>query len=142
VNDNNTRHDQYSTPAGDPHGQCIHRIVEAQVARTPDAVALVYAEQQMTYHELNRRANQLAHRLIALGVGPDVLVAVCTERSPEMIVCLLGILKAGGAYVPIDPTHPPERISFVLNDTQATMPCDPAAPGRAAAATYRATRVG
>lgn len=121
MNDNNTRHDQYSTPAGDPHGQCIHRIVEAQVARTPDAVALVYAEQQMTYHELNRRANLLAHRLIALGVGPDVLVAVCTERSPEMIVCLLGILKAGGAYVPIDPTHPPERISFVLNDTQATI---------------------
>jgi amino acid adenylation domain-containing protein len=99
--------------------QCLHQVFEAQVARTPDAVAVVYADEQLTYHELNRRANQVAHHLQALGVGPEVLVGLCMERSVEMVVGLLGILKAGGAYVPLDPTYPPERLAFMLADAQA-----------------------
>ncbi|MBS9386560.1 MAG: amino acid adenylation domain-containing protein [Dolichospermum sp. BR01] len=101
-----------------PVDQCIHQLFEQQVRRTPDAVAVVFEEQQLTYHELNCRANQLAHYLQSLGVGADVLVGICVERSWEMIVGLLGILKAGGAYVPLDPEYPPERLSFILTDTQ------------------------
>jgi amino acid adenylation domain-containing protein len=84
-------------------------------------VAVVFEEQQLTYHELNRRANQLAHYLQQLGVGPDVLVGVCVERSLEMVVALLGILKAGGAYVPLDPAFPADRIAFMLQDAQAAV---------------------
>ncbi|TRU23563.1 MAG: non-ribosomal peptide synthetase [Microcystis aeruginosa Ma_MB_S_20031200_S102] len=101
-----------------PSDKCIHRLFEEQVKRTPDAVAVVYSEQQLTYNELNNRANQLAHYLQKLGVKPEELVGICLERSLEMIVGLLGILKAGGAYVPIDPDYPQERISFMLQDTQ------------------------
>ncbi|MUG92152.1 amino acid adenylation domain-containing protein [Scytonema sp. UIC 10036] len=97
---------------------CIHQLFEAQVKSTPDAVAVVFADQQLTYSQLNCRANSLAHHLRTLGVGPDVLVGICTERSLEMIVGVLGILKAGGAYVPIDPLYPQERIAFILEDTQ------------------------
>jgi amino acid adenylation domain-containing protein len=104
-----------------PQDRCIHHLVEAQVARTPDAVAVVFEEQQLTYRELNIRANQVAHHLRALGVGPEVLVGICAERSPEMIVGLLGILKAGGAYVPLDPTHPKERLAFALSDAQVSV---------------------
>nr|MDZ8284339.1 amino acid adenylation domain-containing protein [Nostoc sp. ChiSLP01] len=95
--------------------KCIHSLFEEQVDSTPDAVAVVFQE-QLTYHQLNARANQLAHYLQTLGVGPEVLVGICVERSLEMVVGLLGILKAGGAYVPIDPTYPQERLSYMLHD--------------------------
>ncbi|ACK67646.1 amino acid adenylation domain protein [Rippkaea orientalis PCC 8801] len=98
--------------------KCIHQLFEEQVAKTPDAVAVVYEEQQLTYQELNQKANQLAHYLHKLGIKPDTLVGICVERSLEMIIGLLGILKAGGAYVPIDPNYPAERISHIINDSQ------------------------
>ena len=101
-----------------PQDQCIHQLFEAQVERTPDAIAVVFEDQQLTYEQLNIRANQLAHYLKFLGVKTDDLVAVCMERSLDVIVGLLGILKAGGAYVPIDPDYPQERINFMLQDTQ------------------------
>ncbi|MBV9385234.1 MAG: amino acid adenylation domain-containing protein, partial [Chroococcidiopsidaceae cyanobacterium CP_BM_ER_R8_30] len=97
---------------------CIHQLFEAQVQQTPDAVAVVFEDEQLTYRELNARANQLAHYLQALGVGPEVLVGICVERSLLMVVGLLAILKAGGAYVPLDPSYPQERLSFMLEDTQ------------------------
>jgi amino acid adenylation domain-containing protein/non-ribosomal peptide synthase protein (TIGR01720 family) len=98
--------------------KCIHQLFEEQVERTPDAVAVVFDNQQLTYHELNSRANQLANYLKTLGVKPDVLVGICVERSLEMVVGLLGILKAGGAYVPLDPEYPIERLHFMLEDAQ------------------------
>ncbi|HEU5373875.1 MAG TPA: condensation domain-containing protein, partial [Ktedonobacteraceae bacterium] len=98
--------------------QSIHQIFEAQVDRTPDAIALIYDDTQLTYRQLNERANQLAHYLRQLGVGPEVLVGLCVERSVEMIVGLLGILKAGGAYVPLDPSYPKERLAIMLADAQ------------------------
>ncbi|MEC4812177.1 MAG: amino acid adenylation domain-containing protein [Scytonema sp. PMC 1069.18] len=98
--------------------QCIHQLFEEQVKRTPDTVAVVYEDQQLTYQELNQRANQLAHYLKKLGVSPEIMVGICVERSPLMIVGLLGILKAGGAYVPIAPTYPQERIAYMLQDAQ------------------------
>jgi surfactin family lipopeptide synthetase A len=101
-----------------PRDLCIHQLFEEQVERTPDSVAVVFEAEQLTYGELNRRANQLAHHLRALGVGPEVLVAVCLERSLEMIIALLGILKAGGAYLPLDPAYPKERRAFMLQDAQ------------------------
>ncbi|MBD2166912.1 amino acid adenylation domain-containing protein [Calothrix membranacea FACHB-236] len=101
-----------------PQDKSIHQLFEEQVARTPDAVALVFQGQQLTYRELNTRANQLAQYLQTLGVGADVLVGICVERSLEMIVGLLGILKAGGVYVPLDPGYPQERLAFMLADTQ------------------------
>ncbi|MDJ0732652.1 MAG: amino acid adenylation domain-containing protein [Nostocaceae cyanobacterium] len=101
-----------------PSDKSIHQLFEEQVEKTPDAIALVYEDKQLSYQELNRRANQLAHYLQTLGVGPDVLVGICVERSPEMIVGLLGILKAGGAYVPLDPDYPPERLSLMLSDAE------------------------
>jgi amino acid adenylation domain-containing protein len=94
-------------------------LFEVQAGRTPDQVAVVFEQQTLTYGELNRRANQLAHHLRELGVGPEVLVAVFVERSLEMVVGLLGILKAGGAYVPIDPRYPKERIGYILEDCKA-----------------------
>jgi hypothetical protein len=99
-----------------PQGQCIHELLEAQVERTPEAKAVVFEEQHLTYRELNRRANQVAHRLQRLGVGPEVGVGICMERSLEMVVGLLGILKAGGAYVPLDPAYPKERLAFMLDN--------------------------
>ena len=90
----------------------MHRRFEAQVARTPDAAAVSFEGTVIRYRELNARANQLAHRLQRLGVGPDVLVGLCTERSLEQVVGILGILKAGGAYLPLDPAYPPDRIEF------------------------------
>ncbi|MEG4999076.1 amino acid adenylation domain-containing protein [Microcoleus sp. B4-D4] len=95
---------------------CIHQLFEEQVELTPDAIALVFEDEQLTYQELNQRANQLAYHLRNLGVGPEVLVGICVERSLEMVVGLLGILKAGGAYVPLDPAYPPERLAFMLED--------------------------
>ncbi|MBO1049497.1 MAG: non-ribosomal peptide synthase/polyketide synthase [Dolichospermum sp. DEX182a] len=101
-----------------PTDQCIHQLFESQVERTPDAVAVVFGNQQLTYRELNQQANQLAHYLQTLGVRPEVLVGICVERSLEMLVGLLGILKAGGAYVPLDPEYPRERLAYMLNDSQ------------------------
>ncbi|MHC5915817.1 MAG: amino acid adenylation domain-containing protein, partial [Nostoc sp.] len=97
---------------------CIHQMFEMQVERSPQAIAVVFENIQLTYRQLNQRANQLAHHLRTLGVGPEVLVGICLERSLEMIVGLLGILKAGGAYVPLDPAYPSERLAFILSDTQ------------------------
>ncbi len=99
----------------------IHQLFEEQVKRTPDAVAVVFEDQQLTYQQLNSRANQLAHYLRSVGVGADVLVGLCVERSIEMVVGLLGILKAGGAYVPLDPEYPQDRLSFMLEDTQLSV---------------------
>jgi amino acid adenylation domain-containing protein/FkbM family methyltransferase len=99
--------------------ECIHQLFERQVAQTPNSVAVIYQEQELTYTELDQRANQLAHYLRSRGVGPEVRVGLCVERSLEMIVGLLGILKAGGAYVPLDPTYPRERLGFMLADTAA-----------------------
>jgi len=104
-----------------PADVCIHQLFERQVERTPDAVALVFEEKQLTYQELNGRSNQLAHYLIKLGVKPETLVGICVERSLEMIIGLLGILKAGGAYVPLDPTYPQERLDFMLEDAQVSV---------------------
>ncbi|NCQ97914.1 MAG: amino acid adenylation domain-containing protein [Microcystis aeruginosa L211-101] len=105
-----------NTQADYPLDKCIHQLFEEQVERTPHAVAVVFEGQQLTYNELNCRANQLAHYLQSLGVKPDTLVGICVERSLEMIVGLLGILKASGAYVPLDPDYPIERIIFMLED--------------------------
>lgn len=99
----------------------IHRLFEAQAARTPDAIALVYEDEQLTYAQLNARSNQLAHYLRTLGVGAETLVGVCTDRSLEMVIALLGVLKAGGAYLPLDPSYPSERLSFMLADAQAPL---------------------
>src|SRR6266516_3928945 len=96
--------------------KCIHQLFEEQVERTPEAAAVCFEDEQLTYCELNQRANQLARHLQRYEVGPEVLVGLCVERSLEMVVGLLGILKAGGAYVPLDPTYPPERIAFMLED--------------------------
>ncbi len=96
----------------------IHQLIEAQVEPHGDTVAVQFGEQSLTYRDLDRRANQLAHYLRAQGVGPGTLVGICVERSPEMAVAFLGVLKAGGAYVPIDPNYPPDRVAFVLSDTK------------------------
>ncbi|MEA5574016.1 amino acid adenylation domain-containing protein [Calothrix sp. UHCC 0171] len=101
-----------------PQDKCIHQLFEEQVEKTPNAVAIVFENQQLTYQELNNRANQLAHHLQTLGVKPEVLVGICLNRSLEMMVGLLAILKAGGAYVPLDPTYPSERLDYMLTDSQ------------------------
>jgi amino acid adenylation domain-containing protein len=97
--------------------RCIHELFEEQVTRTPEAIAVVYGNQQLTYHQLNARANRLAHYLRKLGVGPEVTVGICLENSLEMVVGLFGILKAGGAYVPLDPSYPTERLAYLLTDS-------------------------
>ena len=104
-----------------PKDLYIHQLFEAQVKRTPDEIAVVFATEQLTYRELNAQANQVAHYLKALGVGPDVLVGICLERSLWMVVGLLGILKAGGAYLPLDPAYPQERLAFMLEDAQVPL---------------------
>jgi amino acid adenylation domain-containing protein len=101
------------------HDWYIHQLIESQVEQTPDAVALLFEGGQLTYRELNRQANQLAHYLRSIGVGPEVPVAICVERSVQMVVGFLGVLKAGGAYVPLDPAYPQERLAFMLADSQA-----------------------
>jgi non-ribosomal peptide synthetase component F len=105
------------TRAEYPSQECIHELFEAQVARTPDAVAVVHEERQLSYSELNAQANQLAQYLRELGVRPDDRVAICVERSLAMVVGLLAVLKAGGAYVPLDPSYPAERLSYMLSDS-------------------------
>ncbi|PZO15511.1 MAG: non-ribosomal peptide synthetase [Leptolyngbya foveolarum] len=98
--------------------QPFHRLFEAQVDRTPEAIALRYETQSLTYHNLNQRANQLAHKLQGVGVKNDQLVGVCLPRSPALLISLLAILKAGGAYVPLDPSYPRERLDFMIQDSQ------------------------
>jgi amino acid adenylation domain-containing protein len=107
-----------ATQADYPKELCVHELFEEQVQRAPEAIAVVLEGAQLTYQELNRRANQLAHHLQQQGVGPEVLVGLCLERSLEVIVGILGVIKAGGAYVPLDPDTPPERFAFVLRDSQ------------------------
>ncbi|MFB2983429.1 amino acid adenylation domain-containing protein [Microseira sp. BLCC-F43] len=103
-----------------PH-LCLHQLFEAQVERTPDSVAVVFEDQQLTYSQLNQKANLLAHHLIKLGVKPNSLVGICVERSLDMVIALLGILKAGSAYVPLDPAYPKSRIAFMLEDAQVSL---------------------
>ena len=119
----------------DPQDTPLHALFEAQVERMPNAVAVVCDGEQLTYSALNQRANQLAHYLRSLGIGPEVCVGLCVERSLEMVVGLLGILKAGGAYVPLDPTYPTERLATMLADAHSSGAGDAAAmPGCAACA--------
>jgi amino acid adenylation domain-containing protein len=101
-----------------PQNLCIHQLVEAQVDKTPDNIAVIFEDQQLTYHELDQKANQLAYYLRSLGVGPEVMVGLCCDRGLDMVVGVLGILKAGGAYVPLDPAYPQERIVFMVKDSQ------------------------
>ncbi len=98
-----------------PFDKCIHQLFEEQVERSPDAIAVVFEDKQLTYRELNQQANKIANHLKTMGVGPEVLVGICVERSLEMVVGLLGILKAGGAYVPLDPAYPKDRLSHMLS---------------------------
>lgn len=101
--------------------KCIHQLFEAQVKKSPEAIALVFGDKQLSYRELNRRANQLAHHLRSLGVGPDTLVGICMHHSTEMLTALLAVLKAGGAYVPLDPAYPLDRLAFMLEDSRAAV---------------------
>ncbi|HST58986.1 MAG TPA: AMP-binding protein, partial [Longimicrobium sp.] len=100
-----------------PDGACVHELFERRAEETPGATAVVFEGGELTYAELNARANRLAHRLRALGVGPDARVAICAERTPEMVAGLLAVLKAGGAYVPLDPAYPEERLRWLLEDS-------------------------
>ncbi|MBM2804326.1 MAG: non-ribosomal peptide synthetase, partial [Deltaproteobacteria bacterium] len=109
-----------ATTAEYPKDKCIDKLFEEQVEKTPNAIAVDFEDKQVTYRELNRKANQLAHYLISLGIGPEKLVGICVERSVEMVVGLLGILKAGGAYVPLDPAYPKERLRFMLDDARVS----------------------
>jgi amino acid adenylation domain-containing protein len=104
-----------------PHNQCIHQLFATQVEKTPDAVAVVFKNESLTYRELNQKANQLAQYLQKQGVKPEILVGICVERSLEMIIALLAILKAGGAYVPLDPNFPTERLAFMVEDSQISI---------------------
>ncbi|MCC5650789.1 amino acid adenylation domain-containing protein [Nostoc sp. XA013] len=104
-----------------PDNKCFHQLFEAQVKQTPDATALVFGNQQITYKELNIRSNQLAHYLKKRGVETETLVGICVERTLEMIIGLLGVLKAGGAYLPLDPSYPQERLNFMLQDAQVSL---------------------
>ena len=106
-----------ATEAAYPHDRCIHELFEAQAAKAPEAVAVVDGQRQLRYGELNAGANRLAHHLRALGVAPDARVAICVERSLDMVVGLLAVLKAGGAYVPLDPSYPEERLAYMLKDS-------------------------
>jgi non-ribosomal peptide synthetase component F len=112
----NLLHELNDTATDYPRDRCLQELFEAQVEMRPESVALVFEETKLTYRELNQRANQLAHYLQELGVGPEVVVGLCLERSVEMTVGVLGILKAGGAYLPLDPQNPLERLRFMLED--------------------------
>ncbi len=109
------------TAAAYPREACIHELFEAQVERTPDALALEYEDVRITYRELNRRANRLARALRQLGVGPEKLVGVMLDRSVDMVASVLAVLKAGGAYLPLDPAYPKARLEFVLADANAAI---------------------
>jgi amino acid adenylation domain-containing protein len=110
-----------NTSAPYPYRTCLHELFEAQVKRTPDSPALTFADQTLTYRELNARANQLAHHLRGLGAAPEQLIAILMERSSEMVVSLLAVLKAGAAYLPLDPAYPAQRLSYMLADSGASL---------------------
>jgi pristinamycin I synthase-3/4 len=110
-----------ATQTAYPLDHCLHNLFARQAARTPDAVAVVYEDRALSYAELERSANQLGSYLRELGVGPEMTVGVCVERSPEMVIGLLGILKAGGAYLPLDPEYPSERLAFMLQDAKVSV---------------------
>ncbi|MEO8062857.1 MAG: amino acid adenylation domain-containing protein, partial [Pseudomonadota bacterium] len=122
-----------STTRDCPDQQCIHELFEARVRLHPDAVALRHEGHELTYRELNGRANGLARQLIERGVGPDVRVALCMERSAEMVIALLGILKAGGCYLPLDPSYPPQRLAYMLEDGAPAIVLTNGDPGAAVA---------
>lgn len=109
------------TEADFPHEKCVHEFFAAQAAATPESIVVVCGNHSLTYRELNRCANQLAHHLLRLGVGVESLVAISMERSLEMMIALLGVLKAGAAYVPLDPSYPTERLRFMLKDSKASL---------------------
>ncbi|HST61415.1 MAG TPA: amino acid adenylation domain-containing protein, partial [Longimicrobium sp.] len=110
-----------SGEAPEPAGRCVQELFAEQAERTPDALALVFGDETLTYAELHRRSDALARRLATFGVGPDVRAGICVERGPEMVVGILGILKAGGAYVPLDPQYPAERLAYMLADAGAAL---------------------
>ncbi|MFN6513532.1 MAG: amino acid adenylation domain-containing protein [Nostoc sp. CreGUA01] len=109
------------SPIPDSCQQCIHELFEAQVERTPNAIAVVFQNQTLTYKELNQRANQLAHYLRSLGVRPEVRVGICIQRSLEMAIAIFGILKAGGVYVPVDPAYPKQRLALIFQDARVSV---------------------
>lgn len=109
------------TSAGYSRNKCLHHLVEEQVERTPDSVAVTCGDKSLTYAELNERANQVAHSLKKLGAGPETRVGICAERMLDLVIGLLGILKSGAAYVPLDPAYPQERLSYMLEDSQACL---------------------
>jgi len=111
--------DWNATDQSYPRGECIHELFAERAAGQPDAIAVVFGDNRLTYRQLDEQSNQLAHHLRSLGVGPDVLVGIYSQRSMKLVVGLLGILKAGGAYVPLDPSFPQQRIEWMLEDTQA-----------------------
>jgi amino acid adenylation domain-containing protein len=113
--------DSTGVPTDYPSGSCIHRLFEDQARRTPDAIAVVFEDDLLTYRELNRKANQLAHRLRKMNVGPEVPVGVCLDRSLDIVIALLGILKAGGVYLPLDSGYPKQRMAFMLEDSRAAV---------------------
>ena len=110
-----------ATEADYPLGKCIHQLFDTQAAKTPEAVAVIFENSQLTYRELNSKANQLADYLQEKGVKSDILVGICLERSLEMVISLLAILKAGGAYLPLDPSYPPERLQFMVEDSNLSV---------------------
>ena len=112
----------WNKTAAPPSGSaCLHQLFETQAERTPAAEAIIFVNERITYLELNRQANKVAHRLRSLGVGPETLVGICMERSMQMVVAMIGILKAGGAYVPVDPKYPKDRVAFILDDSRASV---------------------
>jgi microcystin synthetase protein McyA len=113
--------DWNATQTDYPLDKCLHQLIEEQVARTPNAIAVVFNQQSLTFCELNNRANQLAHYLQSLGIKADDLVGICVERSLEMVIGILGIIKAGGAYVPLDSSYPQERLAFMLEDANVSI---------------------
>jgi len=118
---NQILYDFNDTVADYPKNQCIHQLFETQTERTPDSTAVVFEHQSLTYRQLNKRANQLAHYLQKTGIKSEVVVGICLERSLKMIVAILGILKAGGAYLPLDPNMPSERLALMLQDAQVSV---------------------
>ena len=110
-----------STETSRPEGQCIHQLVEAQVERAPDAIAVRRGSEKLTYRDLNDQANQLAHYLRGLGACPDTPIGICLEPSPALVVALLAVMKAGSACLPLDPAYPRERLQFMLDDSQAAV---------------------
>src|SRR5512132_1646301 len=106
---------------GNQHRMLVHEMFEGQVERTPEGTAVVCGGERLTYRQLNDRANQLAHKLLSLGAGAGYLVGICVERSPEMVVSLLGVLKSGAAYVPLDPSYPAGRLAFMVEDAEVAV---------------------